>query len=187
MVRTYWILPEYRMLSCACELMSTKSDSQHTLLGQTTVGKGLLDEIQLHEIHDYMSSVLIENDKDARLDGIYVCTSIKEQNDPNMKPHPGMILQAYNDFRVAPQDCVFVGDTITDLQAATSANVASKILVSTGYGRSIMKRDAPVDQTLKIECSNDIPSIPKPVLPFYYTKNLSTAVSFLELGNSPVR
>ena len=91
-----------------------------------------------------MTILLQKEDEDAILDQIYYCTSTKEENDPNMKPNPGLILQALQDFDISTKDdnCVFIGDTITDLQAATAANIPTKILVSTGYGRSIMGQDS---------------------------------------------
>lgn len=121
---------------------------------------------------------VMEQDRNAVLDKIYVCTSTREQNDFSMKPNPGMILQACHDFDVSPEDCVFVGDTITDLQAATSAKVPFKILVSTGYGGSIMERDAPATPEMT-EPVDERSSIPGSIVPFYFTRNLASAVSFV--------
>jgi len=75
------------------------------------VGKGLIDEYQLDDIHHHMATLLKEEDDDASIDKIYACMTTKEENDPNMKPNPGMILQACRDFNVSPEDCLFVGDT----------------------------------------------------------------------------
>jgi histidinol phosphatase-like enzyme len=144
------------------------------IIAGTAVGKGLIDEQKLLKIHTYMSALLVEQDEDAVLDKIYVCTSTKEQNDPNMKPNPGMIVQACRDFGVSSEDCVFIGDTITDLEAATAAEIPLKVLVSTGYGRSIIGRGAQ-------ECAEIIErsSFPAPITPFYYTINLASAVDLL--------
>jgi D-glycero-D-manno-heptose 1,7-bisphosphate phosphatase len=150
------------------------------ITNQSCVGKGLIDEKQLQEMHDHMATSLIKEDQDAILDAIYFCPSTEDQNDPRMKPNPGMILQACKDFEMAPSDCVFVGDTITDLQAAELANVKRKILVSTGYGQSIVGRSAQEKDAESIETVNDCGSnIPVTLLPFHYTMNLSTAVTFL--------
>jgi histidinol phosphatase-like enzyme len=133
-------------------------------------------------IHNYMETLLIQEDIDAVLDKIYVCTSRKEQNDPNMKPNPGMIVQACQDFNVSPRDCVFIGDTFTDLQAATSAKVPFKVLVSTGYGKSIIGRDAPLDGAEIITHLSQGSSTPHSIPPFYFARNLASAVSFLLLS-----
>jgi D-glycero-D-manno-heptose 1,7-bisphosphate phosphatase len=214
------------------------------ITNQSCVGKGLIDMAQLERIHDYMETCLmvsssssssssfqttaehnnvVHDDDDytdgAGLDKIYACTSTKEQNDPTMKPNPGMILQAMEEFNASPDECVFVGDTISDLVAATRAQVPLKILVSTGYGRSIMGRDV-LEESKTENCGDDsgriveliqsladcggsgqsnsnasdgggedLP-IPESIFPFYYTKNLASAVSFMvslqqdELGMS---
>ena len=42
---------------------------------------------------------------------------------PNRKPRPGFILQALRRFEAQPEDCLFVGDSITDREAARAAHV----------------------------------------------------------------
>jgi phosphoglycolate phosphatase-like HAD superfamily hydrolase len=50
-----------------------------------------------------------------------------------------MIVEACQDFQVDPAvDCVFIGDTLTDLQAAAAGGIEKRILVQTGYGFSLM-------------------------------------------------
>lgn len=40
---------------------------------------------------------------------------------PNCKPEPDMLLSAAGDFGVAPEDCLMVGDSYNDVQAARNA------------------------------------------------------------------
>ena len=42
---------------------------------------------------------------------------------PNRKPRPGFILQAMRRFEAQPGDCLFVGDSVTDREAARAAQV----------------------------------------------------------------
>ena len=42
---------------------------------------------------------------------------------PNRKPRPGFILQALRRFAAQPEDCLFVGDSSTDREAARAAGV----------------------------------------------------------------
>ncbi len=42
---------------------------------------------------------------------------------PNRKPRPGFILQALRRFEAQPENCLFVGDSITDREAALAAQV----------------------------------------------------------------
>ena len=39
------------------------------------------------------------------------------------KPQPQMILQALDDYDASPNDCLFVGDKISDMEAAASARI----------------------------------------------------------------
>jgi D-glycero-D-manno-heptose 1,7-bisphosphate phosphatase len=43
---------------------------------------------------------------------------------PNRKPRPGFILQALQRFGAQPENCLFVGDSITDRDAARAVRVA---------------------------------------------------------------
>jgi D-glycero-D-manno-heptose 1,7-bisphosphate phosphatase len=174
---------------------------------QSCVGKGLLTKTGLTDIHNQMGKLLMEEDADAVVDQIYVCTSTKEMNDPRMKPSPGMLLEAIRDANVSPSDCVLIGDTISDLQAASTAGIPWRILVSTGCGQSIMRRLPLIwkdgTTTTKTTCSqlqsqvaptaaetvqqpikNPFLSIPPSILPFDYTLNLEAAVSLVLGGDS---
>jgi histidinol-phosphate phosphatase family protein len=107
---------------------------------QSSVGKALISEHELKEIHTHMTRLLLADDPDAIIDRIYTCTST-DPNHPLRKPAPGMMLQALQDFGVDDASrCVLVGDTLTDLQAAAAADIDFRILVSTGYGTTIMGR-----------------------------------------------
>lgn len=156
------------------------------ITNQSCVGKGLLTPKGLEDIHGLLQQLLLQDDKDAYLDKIYVCTSTKDDNDPRMKPHPGMILEAMDDFSVAPEDCIFVGDTVTDMQAAHAAGIERRMLVETGYGLGLMNSVSAATPTPQwvhtVEHNDDLNS----VTPFVYTKNLYEAVSWLcDGGNIP--
>lgn len=119
---------------------------------QSSVGKGLLSEAGLDQIQQNLQTMLLEQDADAHMDAIYQCLSA-DPKDPRRKPNPGMVLDALHDHFghmmstttiTSPhptQKSIFVGDTSTDLQAAVTAGVPYRILVSTGYGRELMQRD----------------------------------------------
>ena len=58
---------------------------------------------------------------DAR---IYVCPHIDTGTCPCRKPRPGMLFSAMKDAGVVAGDTLFVGDMVTDEQAARNADVA---------------------------------------------------------------
>mmetsp|Transcript_15767 Transcript_15767/g.29286 ORF Transcript_15767/g.29286 Transcript_15767/m.29286 type:complete len:111 (-) Transcript_15767:565-897(-) len=91
-------------------------------------------------------------------------------------------------FQCIPRGLPVCRRHISDLQAATSAGVSLKVLVSTGYGQSIVGRPASLETTSEVElistkdCSMESstqPTILASILPFYYIQNLSSAVSFI--------
>lgn len=149
---------------------------------QSCVGKGLISRSQLDDIHDMMVQQLLEEDADAILDRLYICTTTNPIEDARRKPNPGMMLEAMEDFQVDTADCVLIGDTLTDLQAATAAKIPLRILVSTGYGAGIMGRDASGSESEYVT-EVDVPSsFPESILPFQYVTNLASAVEHLVAG-----
>jgi D-glycero-D-manno-heptose 1,7-bisphosphate phosphatase len=188
---------------------------------QSCVGKGLMTRHELDDIFDTLQDLLLkeqitqeEEDPNAFCtsaanyccpwDALYISTTTVDVPDPRRKPNPGMILEACQDFGVSPQDCIFIGDTLTDLQAATSARVPLRMLVSTGYGSGLLE-ECGIDQS-KLVCNNDCCVISstddddhdlplflskagqdthgmyeklQKVMPFVYTKNLDSALQCL--------
>jgi D-glycero-D-manno-heptose 1,7-bisphosphate phosphatase len=165
---------------------------------QSSVGKALISEQDLNDIHSHMTRLLLAEDPDAIIDRIYTCTST-DVNHPCRKPAPGMLLQAMHDFGVDDAShCVLVGDTVTDLQAAAAADISFRILVSTGYGTAIMGAPPYTSATSSIPVqaelitSKEPPppppardtrivawSLPECILPFHYVKNLAAAVDLI--------
>lgn len=145
---------------------------------QSSIGKKLLTPSGLNEIHDKMRMLLLEQDGSAVIDHIYVCESISD-SDPRKKPNPGMILEACKDLGVNAADAVFVGDTLTDLQAATAAGIPIRILVSTGYGLGLMENMQASVPPETIEAKDISASELSKVAPFIYARNLAEAVNWI--------
>ena len=176
------------------------------ITNQSCVGKGLITENDLHGIHNKLQEMLLCQDQDARFDEIFYCTSRNDTYDHRRKPNPGMVEEALSQFLGDSVACVgknvfFVGDTLTDLEAASRAGVPTRILVETGYGRGIMGgEEAPdVDGKVKIvngEESNieatttanpsddDNVSSKPSILPFLYAKNFCSAVEWILKSSS---
>ncbi|HTQ01087.1 MAG TPA: phosphoglycolate phosphatase [Casimicrobiaceae bacterium] len=51
---------------------------------------------------------------------------------PHPKPHPAPLLHAANELRLAPGDCMYVGDDLRDVEAGRAAGMAT-IVASYGY------------------------------------------------------
>ena len=144
---------------------------------QSCVGKGLLSPRGLDRIHDAMRRLLRDADADAGVDAIYACLSRREDGDPRMKPGPGMVSEALRDFGVGGAEAVFVGDTLTDMQAAKTGGVELRVLVETGYGRGLMgDQSAPQHPVLVTRV--DSPHADDGT-PFVYARNLEAAAAWL--------
>ena len=71
----------------------------------------------------------------GRVDGAYPCPHHPDDNCECRKPRPGPLLQAADELDLDLSQSYFIGDAITDMQAAEAAG-AQGILVLTGRGRS---------------------------------------------------
>ena len=105
------------------------------ITNQSAIGRGMISESRLHEIHAEMNRQLAE--QGAALDGIYYCPDVPSGDDrtvvenPNRKPGPGMLLQAASDLGLDLAESWMVGDLISDVLAGLNAGCRS-ILVSSG-------------------------------------------------------
>ena len=80
---------------------------------QQGVGKGLMTETDLENIHRHMLADI--EAAGGRIDKVYVCTALESEKNPNRKPEIGMALQAQKDFpEVDFHRSVMVGDSKSD-------------------------------------------------------------------------
>jgi D-glycero-D-manno-heptose 1,7-bisphosphate phosphatase len=81
---------------------------------QAGIGKGLMTEKQLKEVHrQFLKTIDL---LDGRIDKIYHCPDKPDANSPNRKPETGMALQAKADFPdIDFSKSVMVGDSNSDM------------------------------------------------------------------------
>jgi len=125
---------------------------------QGCVGKGLLSEDQLQDIHDYFKECL--KTKAAYVDDILYATDSEFTPDSRRKPNPHMLQEAMERFQASPEDTLIIGDDIKDLEAAQKAGCHS-ILVRTGHGQKMEK------------------VLPTNLCPLYIADDLEDAVNYL--------
>ncbi|TET67437.1 MAG: HAD family hydrolase [Candidatus Aminicenantes bacterium] len=106
---------------------------------QSGVGRGLIKERDLHDIHNKMSASFAKHN--ARFDGIYYCPHHISSSNPKYrkncscrKPNPGMALQAAKDLNIETANSYMVGDKVEDILFGMKIN-ATPILVLTGFGQ----------------------------------------------------
>jgi histidinol-phosphate phosphatase family protein len=98
----------------AIATLSTKFNRIFIVTNQQGIGKGLMTEKDLKQVHDFMEKEIIENA--GKIDKIYYCPYLKEENHVNRKPNPGMGMQARADFLdVILNKSVIVGDSASDM------------------------------------------------------------------------
>lgn len=104
---------------------------------QSVVGRGMLTEAGLAEVHAEMARQLAA--EGTAVDGVYFCPLAPVQKDPTVvehpmrKPGPGMLLQAAAEMGLDLAQSWMVGDTVSDMLAGRNAGCRT-VLVRTGYG-----------------------------------------------------
>jgi histidinol-phosphate phosphatase family protein len=101
---------------------------------QSAIGRGMLTEDQLDEIHVEMNRQLAA--AGATIDAIYHCPDVPTTDDrthvenPDRKPGPGMLLRAAADLGLDLGASWMVGDLISDVLAGQNAGCRSILLES---------------------------------------------------------
>ncbi len=96
---------------------------------QKGIGKKLMTEKDLQDIHDHMLSVIIK--QGGRIDRIYFCTDLDETS-YNRKPNPGMGFQAKADFpEIDFSRSLMVGNTMSDMKFGKALGAKTIFIPST--------------------------------------------------------
>jgi histidinol-phosphate phosphatase family protein len=96
---------------------------------QKGIGKGLMTEADLKDIHAYLRELV--EPAGGRIDRIYHCPDLDEQS-PNRKPNPGMGYQAQRDFPdVDFSRSLMVGNTMGDMKFGKALGAKTIFIPST--------------------------------------------------------
>lgn len=108
---------------------------------QSAIGRGLLSEDGLAEIHSRMVAG-VEN-AGGRIDLIVHCPHMPEDGCTCRKPEPGLFHDAAERLNVTLRESYFIGDTLSDLGAAQHLEMTF-VLVRTGLGaKSLAEHPGP--------------------------------------------
>jgi D-glycero-D-manno-heptose 1,7-bisphosphate phosphatase len=105
---------------------------------QSEVANGVIDRQTLAAIHNAMIARLAACG--ARIDLVLAC--LDDCPSPTRKPEPGMLLKALQRFGAVAARTPFVGDQLTDLEAAYRAG-CRPVLVRTGLGSRTLAKGIP--------------------------------------------
>lgn len=106
---------------------------------QSAVGRGFLDEADLNLIHQQLREFL--KAEGIRLDGIYFCPHMAEDDCSCRKPRPGLIERAAKELDFDLQASFVVGDKPADIEMGRRVR-ATTFLVRTGYGSEFVSDPA---------------------------------------------
>ncbi len=139
---------------------------------QSGIGRGLIDEKNLKEIHEKMAATFAEHN--ARFDGIYYCPHYLSSSIPAYrkdcrcrKPFPGMALQAAADLDIDTEQSYMIGDKVEDIEFGLNIK-AQPILLLTGFGRKSL---------IKLKDNN--------IKPVHVAPNLLGAVDWILKNENP--
>ncbi len=133
---------------------------------QSGIGRGLIEEKKLREIHQNMRDLF--NANNARLDAFYYCPHyINSQNAKYRKdcacrkPNPGMALKASEELDIELKGSYMVGDKMEDIEFGLNFD-AIPVLLLTGHGQKALRKLSE-----------------KGLQPAYVAKNLLDAVDWI--------
>ncbi|WP_298726252.1 HAD-IIIA family hydrolase [uncultured Ferrovibrio sp.] len=109
---------------------------------QSCIGRGIINEERLTLIHTHLRDHLAR--AGAHLDDILFAPDPPWAETERRKPGAGMLREAMAKYRASPEDTVFIGDDIRDLQAAAKAG-CRRILVRTGKGAAAQAKGLPAE------------------------------------------
>ncbi|MCY3023432.1 MAG: HAD family hydrolase [Planctomycetota bacterium] len=101
------------------------------ITNQSGVGRGYFSDECVARVHRRMAELLAA--EGVRLDGVYYCPHLPEDDCTCRKPKPGLLLKAAAELQFEPRDCLVVGDKVCDLELGRNVG-ATTFLVQTGYG-----------------------------------------------------
>ena len=125
---------EFRFLSGVKESLALFSRIFGKIIivtNQQGVGKGLMSEEMLREIHRKMVGEIEK--AGGRVDAVYYCTHLKGQADNCRKPSVAMFEQARKDFpEIIPEKSIMVGDSASDMEFGRNAGMFT-VFIGTSY------------------------------------------------------
>jgi D-glycero-D-manno-heptose 1,7-bisphosphate phosphatase len=101
-----------------------KIDKNHNFFlatNQPDIKRKLLKLDDLQKMHDKLMNVLPFKE-------LFVCVHDDEDNCSCRKPKPGMILEAISKNNLKYDECIMIGDSIKDIEAANSAGIDAILL-----------------------------------------------------------
>jgi D-glycero-D-manno-heptose 1,7-bisphosphate phosphatase len=141
---------EWIPVAGSLEAIARLNHSGYTVViasNQSGLARGYFTIETLMAIHKKMDEELLKIG--GKVDAIFYCPHGPDDACNCRKPKPGMLLEIGQRFNVPLTDVVFIGDSISDIKAASNAS-AKPMLVRTGKGIK-------AEKILLSECNKSVP------------------------------
>ena len=119
---------------------------------QSGVGRGLFDQNMLGQIEQKMIQEV--GKCGGHFDAMIYCFDPPWAATVRRKPEPGMLKEALTTFPTPISECVLIGDSLRDLQAAAKLEIR-RILVRSGKGRKTQSEGLP-QEVLPVTVCEDL-------------------------------
>ncbi len=96
---------------------------------QQGIGKSLMTNQDLAEVHEYMNDELLERTGFA-FDEIYFCPDLATNPSSRRKPQPGMFFEAIEKYKIDTSESWTIGDSTSDTEAGKHAGTQTVLLGS---------------------------------------------------------
>ncbi len=125
---------EFQFLPGACEAIANLTAAGHRIVvctNQAGIAKGIISLQTIEDIHQRMLAGIAS--AGGRIERVYYCPHSQQEGCACRKPRPGLLLRAVRELDLDLHDAVFIGDSMSDIQAGFACGVRP-ILVLTGRG-----------------------------------------------------
>lgn len=114
---------------------------------QSILGRGQVDAATFGAIQAKLVGALAA--AGGRLASVHIAPDARDGLSPRRKPEPRMLLEAMCQHRATPAETLFIGDALTDAQAAEAAHVGFRlVLTGKGAASAAARPDLPAYPTL---------------------------------------
>ncbi len=117
------------------------------ITNQGILGRGHVDAQEFGAIQLRLIAALA--DAGGRLASVHIAPDPRDGITPRRKPGPGMLLEAMHQHSASPAETLFIGDALTDADAAAAAGIAFRlVLTGKGAASAAARPDLPAYPTL---------------------------------------
>jgi D-glycero-D-manno-heptose 1,7-bisphosphate phosphatase len=143
-------IEEWQPIDGSLEAIARLNHSGYTVVvasNQSGLARGYFDIETLSDMHQKMDQLLAKIG--GQVDAVFYCPHGPDDGCTCRKPKPGLLLQIGQRYNVPLKEVVYIGDSISDIKAASNAN-AQAVLVRTGKG-------VKAEKIMLAECEASVP------------------------------